>query len=280
MTLFNYARYVAGEITSNKNCDKKIIISGPAGAGKSMTAVKLAQAIAKWIPYWLIKRYGIVSKPEDFFKFDDDHIAIIDGDDLRRLMVNPLVKHSIKIADDCGTADGVTSRRSMSKANLNTISIYGTNRTNNGVLIIAVQDTTFIDKRLRMLANEVIDLANWYQVGPIRIGQLRKIRITNTAKYGIGLRKFRTYEHGRWVSQESIACMMPDDDIKMLYDEKRKEKQEAQTALILKELENKDKKEIQDSNKKICPSCGCGNKTKIHTGKKYTRCYSCGHKWV
>lgn len=280
MTLFNYAKYVAKEITSTKNCDKKIIISGPAGAGKSMSGIKLAQSIAKWIPYWLIKRYGIVSKPEDFFKFDDDHIAIIDNDDLRKLMIKKLVRYSIKIADDCGTTEGVTSRRSMSDANLKTISIYGTNRTDNGVLIICVQDTTFIDKRLRMLANEVIDLSNWYQAGPVRIGQLRKIRIDNNAKYGIGLRKFRTYEHGRWVSQESIAYMMPDDATKKLYDEKRKEKQEAQTARILEELENKDKKEIEDESKLKCPKCGNGNKSKIYNGKKNKSCYSCGHKWL
>jgi hypothetical protein len=280
LPLFNYAKWVAKEVTDpKKNIDKKIFVVGPAGAGKSMTGLALATAISKWIAYYVKERFDKDTKPEDYFTFDDDHVAIINTLDLIKLMVKKLPKYSIKIVDDCGASEGFTARRSMSKANMDLISIYGTNRTDNTITIICVQDTTFTDKRMRMLANEVIDLTAYYQLGPIRIGKLYKIKMDNKSKYGIRMCRFMTYENSQWVTQESIACMLPTDTIKVLYDDKRKVKQDEQSMSILdtytKTIEEKAQAKKDMDNRPKCPGC---NSVSIYKRERThdMKCRTCG----
>jgi ABC-type dipeptide/oligopeptide/nickel transport system ATPase component len=100
LVLFNLARWIAKEVTGPKNTDKKIFIVGPGGSGKSMTGVRLARAVARWISYY--NHNGIFAHDKEYFEFDKDHIAIISTKDLLHVMTNRLKKNSVKIIDDCG----------------------------------------------------------------------------------------------------------------------------------------------------------------------------------
>jgi hypothetical protein len=274
MTLFNYSKWVARQITNkSKNVDKKIFIIGPAGSGKSKTGLTLAVAIARWVSYYV---YGDFDHWKEFFNFDPDHVAVIDTSDLVALMIKKLKRFSIKIVDDCGTAEGITARRSMSQANLDTVSIYGTNRTDNGVTIICVQDTSFTDKRMRMLADEVIDLNEFVQQGPVRIGKLWKVRMDRNSKYGMRLCRFMTYNNGQWVTIEGIACFMPDQPghgIDGEYNKLRKTKQDAQSEKMSSKYKKIEQDiEIQNERQK-CPYC---NSIQLRQRSKGLKCEKCG----
>jgi ribosomal protein S27E len=275
MTVFNYARWVAKEITGPKNIDKKIFIVGGAGDGKSMTAITLARAIAKWLSYYI---YGDFTHSEEFFSLEKEsiakHIAVISTDDLIKLMTTPAEKNSIRIIDDCGTSIGFTNRRSMSSESLDIASIYGTNRVRNGVLIIPVQDANFTDIRMRMLANEIIDLTDYYQEGPFRMAKLWKIKKDRNSKDGYVKRRFMTYEHGQWVTQESIACYMADTQDVGTYDKLRVFKEDENAQKIYSKYNMmKNEKEMKMQREK-CPQCGS---TRLYYGKNNSvRCNACG----
>lgn len=274
MTLFNYARWIAKEVTGNKNIDKKIFVVGPAGSGKSMTGMALAPAVAKWISYY---NHGNFDHQKDYFTFDKDHVAVINMNDLIHVMANRLIKNSVKIIDDCGASKGFTNRRSMSTENLDIVSIYGTNRVQNGVTIICVQDSDFTDIRMRKLANETIDLNDYYQAGPCRMAKLFKIRMDRYSKNGIRQCRFMTYEHGVWVTQESIACFLPPPDLMAQYDALRVEKERENTQMIYDKYLKLAEKGTVDKNKLRCPAC---TSTDIYPGKKHNSCHKCGYKWT
>jgi hypothetical protein len=240
-----------------------------------MSGVRLAKALDPWISYY--NNNGIFKRDEGYYNFDKDHVAVISTKDLLHVMSTKLKKNSIKIIDDCGASKGFTNRRSMSEENLDMASIYGTNRTQNGVTIYCVQDTSFTDKRMRMLANVLIDLTNYYQSGRFRIGILRKIKKDETRREGIVKSRFMTYEHKEWVTQETIACELPDRDSKKQYDELREFK-ETENSKLIHEKYNKViiNEEIED-NKPRCPICGS---TQLYYSAKnnITKCKGCGRK--
>lgn len=290
MPPFNLSRWIAKEVTCldcrdcfhKKTCshpglplnkDKKIFIVGGAGSGKSMTGVRLTKPLNNWISYY--NNNGIFKPDEAYYSFDKDHVAIISTKDLLHVMATKLKRNSIKIIDDCGASEGFTNRRSMSQANLDMASVYGTNRTQNGVTIYCVQDTSFTDKRMRMLADVIIDLTNYYQSGRFRIGLLRKIKKDETRREGIIKSRFMTYEHGEWVTQETIACELPDRESKKMYDEMREAK-EVENSKAIHEKYNKqmDSVEVQD-NKPRCPYCG-SSQLYYSEKKKVTKCKGCG----
>lgn len=272
MTLFNVARWVAKEVTGTKNVDKKIYVVGPAGSGKSMTGLSLAAACAKWISFF---NEGDFKHSSKYFKFDEDHIAVINTDDFIKLMTKYPEKNSVRIIDDCGAAVGFTNRRSMSKENLDIVSIYGTNRVRNCVTIICVQDTNFTDKRMRMLADIIIDLRNYTQSGPLRMGKLWHIRMVDDLRGGYRKCRFMTYENGQWVTQESVACFMPPDDLLKQYNELRATKDKENTEM----LGNRYNKPTDIfPNKPCCLSCGSHD---IRYRKKdgFYHCRVCGTNW-
>lgn len=265
MTLFNLAKWVAKEVTGNKNVDKKIYVVGPAGSGKSMTGLSLANACAKWISFYNHDDFKHASK---YFKFDEDHIAVINTDDFIKLMTSYPEKNSVRIIDDCGAAVGFTSRRSMSKENLDIVSIYGTNRVRNCVTIICVQDTNFTDKRMRMLADVIIDMRNYSQNGPLRMGKLWHIRMVDDRKGGYKKCRFMTYECGQWVTQESVACFMPPDDLLRQYNELRTAKDMENTGMLNRKYAHKE----EDNSGKMKCVCGSINLYKTKKGWKCKRC--------
>jgi hypothetical protein len=274
MTLFNFGKWAARQVTdSEKNVDLKIFIIGGPGTGKSKTGLALAKSVRRWTSFFLC---GDFDHAEDYFSFDEDHIAVIDTNDLVNVMIKKLRKHSTKIVDDCGTAKGINARTSMTEETQDIVSIYGTNRTDNGITIICVQDTTFADKRMRMLADVVIDLTDYYQEGPFRMAKLSKIRMDSSAKYGIRKCRFMTYEHGEWLTVESIACFMPDlpnQGIDKQYNDLRKIKQDAQSLMIAEKFKKASQaKEVQDERPR-CPYC---NSTRLYHGKSGQRCNNCG----
>jgi hypothetical protein len=251
--MFNFSRWVARQVTDpKKNVDQKIFIVGPAGSGKSMAGLALAQAVSKWISFY--NHEGNLSHASEYFSFDEDHIAVIDNQDLIRLMTTYPKRNSVRIIDDCGAATGFTNRRSMSTENLDLVSIYGTNRVRNCVTIVCVQDTNFTDIRMRVLANEIIDLRDWFQQGPLRFGKLWRIRMDNKAKRGFREVRFMTYTHGQWSTCECIACNLPTPSLIAQYDELR-ERKDRENTLRLSEKYNTTK-EKNNYNKERCPKCG------------------------
>lgn len=272
MTLFNYSRWIAKQVTGPKNIDKKIFITGPSGCGKSMAGLRLALAVAKWISFYNHNNFDHL---EEYFKFDKDHIAIINTIDLMHVMTTKLRKNSVKIIDDCGTSVGFTNRRAMSKENLDIASIYGTNRVRNGVTIYCVQDEKFTDLRMRKLANENIDFNDYIQEGPFRIAKLRKMKMDEKAKGGIKKCRFMTYDCGQWVTQETIAFDLPDPVIKKIYDKRREAEEDKNSRMINQRYKDlSDKAEIE-LNKNHCPYC---NSTKLYHGKNYVKCQGCGRR--
>jgi hypothetical protein len=274
MTLFNFSRWVAKQVTDpKKNADQKIFIVGPAGSGKSMTALALAEAVAYWISVF---NHGDPSHASEYFSFDQDHIAVIDNDDLIHLMTTYPKRNSVRVIDDCGAATGFTNRRSMSSENMDVVSIYGTNRVRNTVTIIAVQDTAFTDLRMRVLANEIIDLKDWFQQGPLRFGKLWKIKMDSQERHGYRQARFMTYQHDEWVTIEAIATYMPTPGIVDLYNELRERKdQENTTKLSEKYAKSKEHQTVEDGRPR-CPEC---KSVTLYRGKKnnYTTCRKCGH---
>lgn len=273
MTAFNYSRWIAKEVTGPKNIDKKIFVVGPAGSGKSMTGLALAEAVSKWISYY---NHKDMAHAGEYFAFDQDHIAVIDTTDLIHVMTTPLKNNSIKIIDDCGASIGFTNRRSMSRENLDLASIYGTNRVRNGVTIYCVQDINFTDLRMKKLANEIIDLTDFYQRGPFRIARLWRIRMNGENRKGITKCRFMTYERGQWVTQESIAVFLPTDELRLKYEALRVEKEAANANMIRDKYTRLVEKTTQVENKERCPKC---NSPRLYKGKKtsHKTCRECGH---
>jgi hypothetical protein len=237
-----------------------------------MTGLALATAVAKWISYY--NHDGDLGHASEYFSFDPDHIAVIDTEDLIHLMTQYPKKNSVRVIDDCGAAIGFTNRRSMSRESLDTMSIYGTNRVRNCATIICVQDTSFTDLRMRLLANEIIDLRDFYQSGPLRFGRLWKIKMDNTRKGGVKLCRFMTYEHGEWVTQERIATFLPPEDLMAQYNELRERKDRENTEKLYEKYQGKE--EEVDDDRERCPECGS---PKLYHGKKHTTCRGCGHAY-
>jgi hypothetical protein len=247
----------------------KIFITGPAGSGKSMAGVRLIKAIAKWISYYI---YGNFDHAEEFFKFDKEHVAVIDTKDLIYVMTRQLRRFSCKLIDDIGAAEGFTSRRSMSGANLDIVSVYGTNRTQNGVAVYCVQDKSYADKRMRELGNVEIDFTEYTTSGSFRVAILRKIKKLGDNQ-GVRLCRFMTYENGQWVTQETIGIDLPDYQSKKIYDDLR-DKKEAENSKKINEKYSKmvEANEVKDNRPK-CPHCGS---TRLYYGTKGNRCNNCG----
>jgi predicted RNA-binding Zn-ribbon protein involved in translation (DUF1610 family) len=129
---------------------------------------------------------------------------------------------------------------------------------------------------MRKLADVIIDLTDWYQYGPFRIGRLRKIRMDKTSKIGIKEVRFMTYQHGEWVTQENIACEMPDPETKIIYDDMR-EKKEAENSKAINEKYNKMlAKDEAENNRPTCPNCGSVQYKWIKKLNHY-HCNGCGH---
>lgn len=266
---FNFARWAAKRIRSKKNVDLKIFVVGGPGDGKSMTGVILAKRIAKWLSYF---EYGDFDHINEFYKFDGDHVAVISTKDLLHVMSKRLNKNSGKILDDCGSSKGFTNRRSMSNENLDMVSIYGTNRTQNGYLIVCVQDVDFTDPRMKWLANVVIDLTDYYQDGPFRMAKLYKITKDKKRKGGIRLSRFMTYEHGEWVTIESIACFLPPEDEKKPYDDLRDAKEGENSHVINEKYKKIEKQEEIESAKPRCKYC---NSSQLEYRKQGIKCGYC-----
>lgn len=285
---WSYAMYVAKMITGPKNIDRKIFVVGDSGDGKSMTGLCLAIRIAFWVAHFenikLIKQgKPATAKPEDYFKFDDDHVACIDGDDLIHVATAELPQYSIKILDDCGAALGFTNRRSMSDENLDMVSIIGTNRVRNGVMIYCVQTEDFTELRMRLLANEKIDLTDYTESNnKYRIGKLYKIKRDKKHKGRIIECKFAFWSHGKhggkfknreYCTIEGIVCFMPDDQTTIdKYNELRVRKEANNTRTVKEKYKNMQK---EQEIKEEMPRCIHCNSTQLEYRKTGVKCGKC-----
>jgi hypothetical protein len=276
--VWSYAQYVAKQVTGPKNIDKKIFIVGDAGDGKSVTGLMLAIRIAFWIAYYvnlnLIKQNKPpTAKPEDYFTLDKDHIACIISEDLIHVATVELPQHSIKILDDLGSALGFTNRRSMSGENLDMVSIIGTNRVKNGVTIYCVHTEDFADVRVKLLANEKIDMTDYVQSpGGYRIGKLYKMKRVKKNK-SVEC-KFGFWSNGEYCTIEGIICFMPGQTDNDRYSNMRVKKEQHNTSTIREKYKRIAQAEEIKNEKPRCPHC---NSTKLYHSKKGTvRCNGCG----
>jgi hypothetical protein len=280
--VWSYAQYIARLITGPKNIDRKIFVVGDSGDGKSMTGLCLAIRIAYWVSYYqnlkLIKQnLPPTAKPEDYFTFDKDHVACINTDDLLHVATNRLPQYSVKILDDCGAALGFTNRRSMTTENLDMVSIIGTNRVQNGVTIYCVHTEDFTDVRMRMLANDKIDLTDYIQSkGGYRIANLYKIKRGKNHKNKISECKFAFYSYGEYCTVEGIVCFMPEQKIVDEYNTLRLAKEKENTdGINLKYKQYKQEIEMKEE-KPRCPYC---NSTQLYNKKDGTiLCRGCGKR--
>jgi len=273
LTLFNFGRWVAKEITGSGDRDMKIYVIGPPGSGKSKTALRLALSIRKWISWYIHKDF---EHGEEYFKLDNEHLAVISSEDLFKMMTNYPPMYQIRIADDCGNTAGFDSRQSMSRKNMDLNSIWSTNRTRHCVTIVTLHDLNFNDLRQVMLADVVIDLRDYYQSGRFRMAKLWKIKMTERSKgnRGAQLARFMTYERGAWVVQESLACEMPPLDVVEGYDKIRAAKDKENTLRVQNMLSQYNA-EMQDmNNKPKCVACGSKDVRAIKEGRK---CRVCGY---
>jgi ribosomal protein L37AE/L43A len=273
MTLFNLSRWIAKEITGVGDRDMKIYIIGPPGSGKSKTALRLAQAIGKWVSWYKHKDFD---HADDYFKLDGEHLAVISSDDLYNMLTTYPPMYQVRIADDCGNAAGFDSRQSMSRKNMDLNSIWSTNRTRHCVTIVTMHDLNFNDLRQVLLADIVIDMREWYQAGRFRMAKLWKIRMVERSKGNRGalLARFMTYEHDRWVVQESLACEMPSPEVVKAYDEIRAIKDKENTERVQKMLLNI-KDEMQTTVSK--PKCVRCKGTDVRVIKEGLKCKTCGY---
>ena len=271
MVLFNLSKWIAKQVTNESDRDMKIYIIGPPGSGKSKTALSLALKIAKWLSWYNFHDFTHVA---NFFKLDCGHLAVIDSDDLMDMMLTYPELNQIRISDDCGSAKGFNSRTSMSNENIDANSIWSTNRTRRCVTIVTLHDTSFNDLRQVLLSDIVIDLRNFYQVGPFRMAKLWHIKMDKRSNGNRGTKfvRFMTYERGEWVTQESLACMLPPADIDKQYNEIRAEKDKQNSMKIQEKYNNfKKEKEVVD-NRTRCPEC-----TSIQVKwREKTNDYKCG----
>lgn len=282
MTLFNLGRWIAGHLTGSGDRDMKVYIIGPAGSGKSKTALALAMSIAKWLSWHI---YGDIKHTDKFFKLDKWHLAVIDGDDLITLMTSYPPRFQVRVVDDCGNTRGFNARRSMSREAEDINSIWSTNRTRRCCTIVTLHDLSFSDLRQALLSDVVIDLRDYVQQGSFRMAKLYKIKMGSKrgGDRGVKLSVFATYDCGRLVTQERIACMMPSDEICREYDKIRAEKDRKNTEKV---YEKYSKKHLASTaqptpkrHKVTCPYCDRkGAAWRVKT-KDY-HCFQCGKIWT
>jgi len=142
------AEYLAEIILSRHNQHCIVRIVGIAGTGKSWGAVDLAVEVSKVVAE---KKGG---KPEDYYNFEK-HIAVMDKDDITRIMNNPGQYHIIHL-DDIGVP--VNARNYKSKFNIDFNDVIQTFRPNHNLVIMTMQSGFLVDKVPRALAHYEIEM--------------------------------------------------------------------------------------------------------------------------
>jgi hypothetical protein len=129
-----------------------------------------------------------------------------------------------------------------------------------------------------MLADIIIDLRNYSQSGPIRLGKLWHIRMVDDSKGGYKRCRFMTYEGnpGQWVTQESVACFMPPDDLLKQYNELRAAKDKENTEMLSGKYGNETKP--KPVLKPRCYKCE-GSDVRYLQRTNEWKCKTCGTKW-
>jgi len=142
------AEYFADIILSGHNQHCIVRIVGIAGTGKSWGAVDLGVEVSKIVAE---KKGGL---PTDYYNFDKN-IAVMDREDITRIMDNPGKYHIIHL-DDLGVP--MNARKYRDKFNIDFNDIIQTFRPNNNLVIMTMQSGFLVDKVPRALAHYEIEM--------------------------------------------------------------------------------------------------------------------------
>ena len=138
--------FLAERVCSIDVQDCLIILSGPRGSGKSISALKLASETAKEISRI---KYGDYSKAEEIFNIS--HLASINEESLLNIISNVAIENSVIILDDGSLA--LNARNAMSAINKAVVDLITISRHKKNVVIITTPARGQIDIAIRKMCS-------------------------------------------------------------------------------------------------------------------------------
>jgi hypothetical protein len=138
--------YLAKRVCGEDVQDALVILSGPRGSGKSISALDLADGIAKYIS---ILKYGDASHKKEFFNISN--VASIDEESLLNIISKVEIENSVIILDDGSIA--LNSRNSMSTINKAVVNLITISRHKRNVVIITTPSRGQIDVAIRRMCS-------------------------------------------------------------------------------------------------------------------------------
>lgn len=201
-----FVEYVADTICGQDRKDYSFGVVGKKGAGKSRTAL----AIAEKISIAVAKRLG--GNPNDYFDPKLNVLTLDDVDAVARRL-SELPKHSIILIDDAGVT--VSNRSSMTIANRNLLAISTTMRTRRCCAIYTMVSAESIDLGIRNLLDSKVYIYKSCHAAGFNIC---KVLTDNTTIYG------RQYNSRLSIDKKKIdfwAVFSPSPEIVEMYEKER-----------------------------------------------------------
>lgn len=140
------ATYLAERVCGIDTQDCLIILSGQRGSGKSISALKIAQEVAKEISRL---KYGDFSKASEIFNIS--HLASIDEESLLDIISKVQIENSVIILDDGSIA--LNARNAMSAINKAVVDLITISRHKRNVVIITTPARGQIDINIRKMCS-------------------------------------------------------------------------------------------------------------------------------
>lgn len=218
-----FPKEIVNKILSGYKQNINILITGPLGSSKSMTAIRIAVICSELIA----KRCG--GKKGDYFDINEN-MGIMNMEDIVRVYDKmSKTMHGVFIIDDASPA--INSRRSFSEENIAQNSMLITQRPNENICIYTLPQKFLIDKVPRSLSGYIIYMkkSKFFKWG-YSTADIRKIDfLPNKAE--------PNYPYLQNYLGEKIKLHLfhrPDQELVDIYNKRR---QEAQDLLAKKSIE-------------------------------------------
>jgi hypothetical protein len=147
--------FLAERVCSADIQDCLIILSGPRGSGKSISALDLADDIAKEISRL---KYGDYSKANEIFNIS--HLASINETSLLNIISNVELQNTVLILDDGSLA--LNARNAMSAINKAVVDLITISRHKKNVVIITTPARSQIDINIRKMCSHYAHIIKSY----------------------------------------------------------------------------------------------------------------------